>query len=222
MVTKTVARLSLFTITWPIFVESALQMLLRISDTFMLSKVSDDAVASVGVANQIIMFAVLMFNVIAVGSAVVITQYLGAKRYSEIGRLVSSSIAINFLFGLVVSVLVVGFSGILLDIFGLTPDLFRQAQHFLYIAGGALVVQGVLTAVIAIIQAHGFTRQTMMVTIGMNILNVCGNYLVIYGPFGFPKLGVAGVAMSTTIAQLVGLLVNLLILRKVVGAQIQW
>ena len=57
-----VSKLSLLAITWPIFVESALQMFLRTSDTFMLSKVSDGAVAAVGVANQIIMFAVLMFN----------------------------------------------------------------------------------------------------------------------------------------------------------------
>jgi putative MATE family efflux protein len=217
---KQVSRISLFAITWPIFVESALQMFLRISDTFMLSKVSDDAVAAVGVSNQIIMFAVLMFNVIAVGSAVVITQYLGARRYEEIGKLAASSIAINFLFGLLISVLVVVLSGPLLGIFGLEPALYDQAQHYLYIAGGALVVQGLLTAVIAIIQSHGFTRNTMMVTVGMNVMNICGNYLVIYGPFGFPKLGVTGVAISTICAQIAGLIVNLYLLRKAVGVRL--
>lgn len=209
--------LSLFALTWPIYVESALQMFLRISDTFMLSKVSDEAVAAVGVANQILIFVVLMFNVIAVGSAVVITQYLGARRFGEIGRLASSSVAINFLFGVLVSIIVVSFVKPLLGIFELDPEVFGLAQRFLHISGAALVIQGVLTAVTAIIQSHGHTRHTMMVTIGMNVLNLCGNYLVIYGPFGFPKLGVTGVALSTSAAQLIGLAVNLYILRKTAG-----
>lgn len=78
--------LSLFAISWPIFIESALQVLLRTTDTLMLSKVSDEAVASVGVSNQIIMFALLTFNFIALGSTVVVTQYLGSRRTGEIGR----------------------------------------------------------------------------------------------------------------------------------------
>ncbi|MFC5653601.1 MATE family efflux transporter [Paenibacillus solisilvae] len=219
---RAAVKLSLFSLTWPIFVESALQMFLRISDTFMLSKVSDNAVAAVGVANQILIFVVLMFNVIAVGSAVVITQYIGARRHNEIGRLASSSIAINFLFGVLVSVLVVSFNVPLLRIFDLDPAVFNLSQDFLHIAGAALVIQGVLTGVTAIIQSHGFTRHTMMVTIGMNVLNLCGNYLVIYGPFGFPKFGVTGVAVSTATAQLIGLAVNLVILRKVAGVQLTW
>lgn len=217
-----ISKLSLFAITWPIFVESALQMFLRTSDTFMLSKVSDGAVAAVGVANQIIMFAVLMFNFVALGSAVVISQYLGARRQAEIGRLAGSSLALNFLFGLVVSVAVMILSGPLLRIFDLEPSLFHQAQQYLMIAGGALVVQALLTAVTAMIQSHGLTRQTMVVTIGMNVLNIFGNYLFIYGPGGFPKLGVVGVAISTAFAQCIGLIVNLILLRKAAGVYICW
>ncbi len=212
--------MSLFAISWPIFVESALQMLLRISDTFMLSKVSDDAVAAVGVATQLLLFAVLLFNVISYGASIVISQYLGAGRDREVARLTGASIGLNALFGIVVGVSVAAFSGPLLGMFGLEPALFQLAQPFLWIAGGALVVQAVLSAVIAVIQAHGFTRSTMTVTLGMNVLNVCGNYLVIYGPFGFPKLGVPGVAISTVVAQLIGLTVNLYVLRKRIGVRL--
>jgi len=213
--------MSLFAISWPIFVESALQMMLRISSTFMLSKVSDDAVAAVGVATQLLLFAVLLFNVISYGASIVISQYLGAGRHDEVPRLAGAAIGLNGLFGILVSVLIVAFRAPLLSAFGLEPALFREAERFLWIAGGALVVQAVLSAAIAVIQAHGFTRSTMMVTIGMNVLNVIGNYLVIYGPFGFPKLGVPGVAMSTVVAQSIGLAVNLYLLRRYVGATLR-
>lgn len=215
------APLSLFAITWPIFIEFALQMLMRTTDTFMLSRVSDDAVAAVGVSNQIIMFATLTFNFVAMGAAVVVSQYLGARQYREIGRIAGTALGINLLFGAAVSLLVVTFSGPLLGIFGLTHDLFADAQVYLYIAGGALFVQAVLMAVVAIIQSHGLTRQTMNVAIGMNVLNVIGNYLFIYGPLGFPKLGVTGVAISTAVSQLAGLCVNLILLRRAAGVAVR-
>ena len=167
------------------------------------------------------MFATLTFNFVAMGSAVVISQYLGARRYREIGRLVGSALGLNFLFGLFISGMVVLFSGPLLRIFGLEPALFEQAQIYLYIAGGALFIQALLLAAVATIQSHGLTRQTMIVSLGMNVLNIIGNYLFIYGALGFPKLGVTGVAMSTAACQLIGLLVNLYLLRHVAGVHVK-
>lgn len=69
----------------------------------------------------------------------------------------------------------------------------------------------------AILKSYGYTRDTMYVTIGMNLLNVAGNYLVIFGPFGFPVLGVMGVAFSTSLARLIGLMAMILIVRRRIG-----
>jgi putative MATE family efflux protein len=209
--------LSLLAVTWPIFIESALQVIIRMTDTFMLSKVSDEAVAAVGVSNQILMFGMLLFNFVALGSAVVVSQYLGARLHRDVGRLTASSLAMNFLFGLFVSALVVLFCGDLLRVFGLEPELHALARTYLAIAGGGLFVQAVMSAAVAIIQSHGLTRQTMLVALGMNIIHIFGNYLVIFGPFGFPKLGVAGVAISTVASQTIGMAVNLYLLRRAVG-----
>lgn len=207
-------KLSLLAVTWPIFIEFGLQMLIRLTDTFMLSKVSDEAVAAVGVANQILMFGMLLFNFVAMGSAVVVAQYVGAGLQREVGRLTGSSLALNLLFGLFISSLVVVFSGDLLGLFGLEPELHALAQRYLLIAGGGLFIQAVMSAAVAIIQSHGLTRHTMLVALGMNIIHIFGNYLVIFGPFGFPKLGVTGVACSTVISQIIGMSVNLYLLRR--------
>lgn len=209
--------LSLPAVTWPIFIESALQVLIRMTDTFMLSKVSDDAVAAVGVSNQILMFGMLLFNFVAMGSAVVVSQYLGAGLRRDVGRLTASSLALNLLFGLFVSAGVVLFCGDLLRLFGLEPELHALARRYMTIAGGGLFVQAVMSAAVAIIQSHGLTRQTMLVALGMNIIHIIGNYLVIFGPFGFPQLGVTGVAISTVTSQVIGMSVNLRLLRRAAG-----
>lgn len=209
-------KLSLFAITWPLFIESSLQMFMRTSDTFMVSHVSDGAVAAVGVSNQLIIFTFLLLQVISAGSAIVISQYLGAGKTEDVRRYAAGAISLNFVFGLLVSGVIVAFSKSLLGLFGLEGPMLDQAQVFLSIVGGALFIQAVNLTISSITQVHGYTRYTMMVSIGMNLLNLIGNYLFIFGPFGFPKLGVPGVAISAVCSQLIGLLVYCLILRKIV------
>jgi putative MATE family efflux protein len=212
----------LFSITWPIFVELGLQMLIRTSDVFMLSKVSDDAVASVGVSNQIIMMTVMLFQCVAMGTGVVMSHFIGAQQTSEIGRLTGSVIGINFVFGSCVSLFIVLFSGRLLNVFSLEQHLVEMAESYLYITGGALVVQALYIVTVAIIQSHGLTRHTMLVTLGINVLKITGNYMFIFGPFGIPKLGVTGVAIATVISQTIGLIINFLILSKILAIKLHW
>ena len=63
----------------PIFIETLLIMMLGAVDTVMLSQYSDEAVAAVGVVNQLVMFAFLIFEIINMGTSVLCSQYLGAK-----------------------------------------------------------------------------------------------------------------------------------------------
>jgi putative MATE family efflux protein len=215
-------KLALFTITWPLFIESFLQMSMRTVDTFMVSKVSDEAVAAVGVSNQLIIFTFLLLQVISAGSAIVISQYLGAYKTDDVRRFAAGAISLNFVFGLIISAIMIGFSRPLLGLFGLQQDLLGQAQVYLSIVGGALFIQAINLTVSAITQVHGFTRYTMLVSIGMNLINLTGNCLFIFGPWGFPKLGVPGVAISAAVSQCLGLIVYFLILHKVVKLNLGW
>ena len=72
----------------PIFIETLLIMMLGAVDTIMLSQYSDESVAAVGVVNQIVMFAFLIFEVINIGTSVLCSQYLGAglrKKMDAVG-----------------------------------------------------------------------------------------------------------------------------------------
>ncbi|WP_078553566.1 MATE family efflux transporter [Bacillus alkalicellulosilyticus] len=222
MTTPEVKKLSIIAVTWPIFIETLLHFSLRTADTFMISKVSDEAVAAVGVANQLVMFLFFLFQFVATGCAIVVAQYLGAKKYGEIRKLTANAISMNFLFGLLIATLVVLFSRQLLGLFQLEPHLFQEARVYLMIVGGALVFQALCVTMSAIIQTHGFTKETMYVSVGMNILNIIGNYLFIFGAFGVPKLGVPGVAIATAISQFLAMIAYGLMLYYRVKLKIEW
>ncbi|MCL6796866.1 MATE family efflux transporter [Bacillus altitudinis] len=210
---------SLFALTWPIFIEISLYMLMGSADTLMLSQYSDNSVAAVGVSNQLLNLLIVMFSFITTGTTIVIAQLLGASRKQEATQVAYVSLGTNFLISFVISLLMFVLAVPILHMMGLSSELMPDATVFLQIVGLLSFIQALIMTYSAILKSYGFTRDTMYVTIGMNLLNVAGNYLVIFGPFGFPVLGVMGVALSTSFARLIGLTAMFLIVRHRIGLQ---
>lgn len=213
-------KLTLFALTWPIFIEIFLHMLMGNADTLMLSQYSDDAVAAVGVANQILSVVIVMFGFVATGAGILIAQLLGAKKGKEASEYVALALFINFLFGLFISVVLFLFGESILRMMKLPEELMDQSLQYLQIVGGLSFIESLILTIGAIVRCHGFTKDAMYVTMGMNVLNVIGNYLFIFGPFGLPVLGVTGVALSTAVSRAIGLVVMFMILWKRVEGQI--
>jgi putative MATE family efflux protein len=211
---NTKKKLTLFALTWPIFIEILLHMLMGNADTLMLSQYSDNSVAAVGVSNQVISVVIVMFGFIATGTAIIVAQHLGADDEKQANEVATTSLSVNFLFAAVLSIVLFLFSEQILAVMGLPDELMAEALSYMKIVGGFAFIQALFMTASAIVRSHGFTKDTMYVTIGMNVLNVIGNYLFIFGPFGIPVLGVQGVAISTVVSRLLGFIVVLLILQK--------
>lgn len=209
-------KMTLFSLTWPIFIEIMLHMLMGNADTLMLSQYSDHSVAAVGVSNQILSVVVVMFGFVATGAGILVAQHLGAEKEEEAGSIAISSLSLNLWFSLIMSVSLYVFSEPILKLMDLPPELMDEATLYLGIVGGLIFVQALIMTTGAVLRNYGFTKDAMYVTIGMNIINVIGNYFVIFGPLGFPVLGVEGVAYSTAISRFLGflLLLGLLIKRS--------
>jgi putative MATE family efflux protein len=198
-------QLSLLAITWPIFVELFLQVIMGSTDTIMLSHISDDAVAAVGVANQLIFLCILIFSFVSSGTAVVLSQYLGAGLKDETKKVTAISITLNLVIGLVISLFMVIFRTELVSFFHLPEHIAVLAEQYLMIVGGTVFLQAVLITVSSILRANGYTRDAMMISITMNVIHLIGNAILIFGLLGFPEMGVIGVSISTAISRAIAL-----------------
>ncbi|WP_034763396.1 MATE family efflux transporter [Rossellomorea vietnamensis] len=207
-------NMTLFALTWPIFIEIFLHMLMGNADTLMLSQYSDDSVAAVGVSNQILSLIIVMFGFVATGTAILVAQHLGADENRMAGEVSIVSIAVNLLFGLLLSIALVFFSKPILSSMDLPRSLMDEASSYLRIVGGFAFIQALIMTAGAIMRSYGYTKDAMYITIGMNIINVIGNYLFIFGPFGVPVLGVEGVAISTITSRLIGFIVSIIVIKK--------
>jgi putative MATE family efflux protein len=81
------------------------------------------------------------------------------------------------------------------------------STQFIKIVGGFIVVQAIAMTFTSVIRSFGFTKICMYTTLIMNIINIILNYILIFGNFGAPSLGVQGSAISTTISKIIGTVV---------------
>lgn len=214
-------QFSLFHLTWPIFLEVFLFMLMGLADTFMLSALSDNAVSGVGAANQYIHIAILILEVVGNGAAIVVSQYLGSKRFLEATKISALAITMNLILGLIMSALFFFGSSHLMTMMNLKGDVLQYAQSYLVIIGSFIFLQAIINALAAIIRVHGWTKQTMYVSLGMNIIHVVLNYGLIFGNFGLPELGVQGAAISSIISRGLAVIVFAWLLYQVMEIRVK-
>lgn len=197
------AQIPLLHLAWPMFVENILRASLMSVDTAMLSRYSERAVAAMSLVNQFAFFIQLLYMTVSTGASILITQQLGAGRRREAGLIAVGSLTLVVAFSLVVSSAFTLATGPLIGLYGLDPDLARYARQFLVLYGGLSFFMALNIAQASILRAWGHTRDPMLVNVLSLVLTVLGNALCLFGPFGFPVLGVTGVAASTVFSQVV-------------------
>ena len=172
----------------------------------------DESVAAVGVVNQIVMFAFLIFEVINIGTSVLCSQYLGAGLRKKMVQVVGVSLLLNLAVGVLVS-LILHFGAVtLLGWMGLRPELLKYGIGYMEIVGAFAFFQALSLTVSASLRSANKAIYPMLVTVLVNVLNIIGNYSLIFGKFGFPALGAEGAAISTSVARGVSMVVLFIIL----------
>ena len=210
-------RMNLLSLTWPIFIENMLFMLLGFIDIFVLSRYNDVAASAVSAANQVISICNLVFSIISGATAILISQSLGAEKRQSASMIAALSLLFSTLIGLIVSALIAVFHRPLLAALGAQGDILEYGCEYLLIVGGFIFTQAILNSVTAILRSHGYTRISMYVTAIMNVLNAILDTAFVLGLFGLPSLGVRGVAIATTLARVAGVAILCFMLFSQVG-----
>lgn len=191
----------LVSLTVPIFIETLLIMLLGLMDVLMLSQVSDEAVAAVGLANQILMLVYMVFMVGVMGATVVCSQYIGARNEAAFVQTTGVSLVYNIVVGTAVGLVFFFFTPEIVDFLDAEPELVDNASVYFETVGGLSVLACLNMTLSAIMRSCNLARYPMYVSLLVNIINIFGNYTLIFGKFGFPELGVQGAAISTVISR---------------------
>ena len=204
---KSPPKRELVSLTLPILVETLLIMTLGAVDTFMLSRHSDESVAAVGLANQMITFTFIIFEVINLGTSVLCSQYLGARLRDRMETVVGVSLVVNLIMGVAVSAGLYLYASEILAAMGLEGSMLAEGVGYMEIVGAFAFFQALQLTLSAVLRSNNKAVYPMMVILVVNCLNILGNYTLIFGKFGAPALGVQGAAISTATCRMVAMVI---------------
>ena len=190
----------------PMFLEMFLTTLVNNIDTLMLSHYDEYAVGAVGNANTIMFMMNILFNVIATATSVVVSQYLGAKRYDKMNMIYTLAIMVNLVVGVVLSATFCAANPLIMKFLNVSDEMRPYSMIYIYIVGGGGFIMAVYNVMLQILRCNGHPKIGMYVTLAINVINIGGNYLFLYGPLAPLNMGVAGVAISTVVSRTFGLI----------------
>ena len=192
-------------LTIPVFIEMALVMLLGAVDTVMLSRYSDNSVAAVGLDNQLMSLVFLVYQFFSMGVAILCAQYIGAGLRKRLVQAVGMALVINLMLSLSVSALLFFYAEQLLQLMGLRPELMDDGLVYLRLTGALSFFQALSLTFSASLRSADKVVYPMVVTGIVNVLNIIGNYALIFGRWGCPQLGVEGVAIATATSRIIAM-----------------
>tara|TARA_Y100001956_G_scaffold82949_1_gene107177 strand:- start:8076 stop:9419 length:1344 start_codon:yes stop_codon:yes gene_type:complete len=200
-------RMNIVALTWPLFVEILLRTALNTSDVFMLSGYSDKAVSAVGVISQLSFFLIIVSSMVSSGTGILIAQYNGSNRHQDSAYVGVASIALSIILGISLSVIALIGAYQFLPLYGLEAQVEQYAHEYLVISGAVTFNITIGIVLTTILRSHGYSRSPMVVNLISGVINIIGNYIALYQPFGLPVYGVEGVAIATVISQITGTLI---------------
>ncbi|WP_077370021.1 MATE family efflux transporter [Anaerosalibacter sp. Marseille-P3206] len=202
-------RSEVLNIALPVLVELFLGSLFGMVDMMMLgrienSKIAAASIASVGITNQPLFIGLSLVQALNVGGTAMVARYIGSRKNDRIESVVKHVVLLNLIL-LVLPIFIIGifFTEDIMSLLGAQQDAIMVGKNYFKVIMVGFIFQAFNLSIAAVLRGAGNTKTPMKINLRVNLINVVGNAVLIYGLLGFPKLGVVGAGISTCISHIV-------------------
>ena len=196
----------------PLVIEQMLVIMVGTADTIMVSAAGEAAVSGVSLVDMISVLLINIFAALATGGAVVASQLLGARDRGKACKSASQLLLITAAISIVIMIFSILFREQLLRLLfgGISDDVMENAMTYFWITALSFPFLALYNACAALFRSMGNSRVSMFTSFAINIINVAGNAILIYGF----HMGVVGVAVPTLISRVIGAIILLILIAK--------
>lgn len=181
---------------FPLIIEQILAVSVGMVDTMMVSSAGEAATSGVSLVDIINVLIINIFAAVATGGAVVASQYLGQKRKDRACQSADQLILVTGVVALVIMTLSILFRWQILNLIykGVTEEVMKNAVIYLTISAISYPFLAVYNSCAALFRSMGNSKISMQASIIMNVINVIGDALFIFG-FHWSVAGAAGASL---------------------------
>ena len=200
---------SLVTLAVPISLQNLVTFAVSFADNVMIGSLGDDAISGVYIGGQL--QSVLQMFVGGIEGAILIlaAQYWGKKDTQSIRKVVSIGIKFALAVGLLSSLVAVLFPQWVIRAFTTEPGVIQEGAAYVQIVGFTYLFFSVSQVMIAAMRSEETARIGLYISCMALVINVCLNYVFIFGQFGFPAMGVRGAALATLVSRILEMCVGI-------------
>ncbi len=185
-------------LAWPAMLQGLFMTSIQVVDTYLVSRLGEDALAGVGAASQLIFIMLVAMIGVEVGGSVLVAQAVGAKNEAQASKAAKQTIFLGVLVAIPLSIISYTFSDQMIGFFGMDPAVEVLAVEYWEIVALSLGIATLVFVLSGILRGSGDTKTPMLATALAVIVNSVVAYLLIFGHLGLPELGVRGAAIGTT------------------------
>ena len=207
--TQTSIHQTIIKLALPAILENVLHTAVWILDTAMVGRLNAESLSAVGFGAQLAFALVNIIAAMGMGTSALVARYIGANEPKKANKVVAQSFLISWILSLFLAIL---------NYLLARPFFSSTMKDPLVISMGISYMKIITTGVVfliptmvmnAALRGAGNTRLPMVSALVANTINVVGDYVLIFGHFGFPRMEVQGAALATALAQVVGGVITL-------------
>lgn len=202
-------RKVIFAIAMPVLLELVMGTLFGMVDMIMLGNSGTGAgitasIAAIGITNQYLFIGLSLASALTTGATAMIARYIGAGRDDKIESVLRHILILTLAF-IAIPITIFGFlnTDAIMRFIGAEQDTIQVGRMYFQVVIIGFTFQAINFAVFAAMRGAQDTKSPMRINLVANAVNVVGNAILIYGLFGFPRLGVTGAGISTACSQIV-------------------
>ena len=202
----------LMKLLWPLFIEQFLVFAVGLLDSVMVASVGEAAVSAVSLVDSVMVLVITVLTALATGGAVVVGQFLGQQKKDNANKAADQLMVFSVILTLAIIVIMYIFKDQFLSlVFGdIEKDVLEYCNTYYIIVVASIPFISIYNSGAALFRSVGNSKASMNVSLLMNIINVTGNAILI---FGFHR-GVEGVAIPTLISRITAAAVMIALLRN--------
>jgi len=188
-------------LAWPVVIQEILLMIMFDVDTAMVGRLNAEALAAMGIIGPVRWAIMAVIIGIPIATVATVARSIGEKNQEKATAFAATSYFLTLIVGIITTIVVCSLSHAIPGVFINDPEVIRQGAEYLRITFLFFIFTYASMTGASILRAAGDTRTPMIIMVFSNILNIFGNYILIFGKMGFPRLGLYGAGLSTGICK---------------------
>jgi MATE family multidrug resistance protein len=200
---------NIWQISWPMFLIMIFNFLVGLADIYVAGLISPEVQAAVGYVSQLYFLVIITANAISIGTLALVSRAVGAGDSKSATEATRQSLIFSVVVATGLTIIGYVFNRQMIAFSGFSPTISEISARFLKIFSLALGPNYILIVSNAVFRASGEVKKPLFTMFLVSLINIIGDFVLVFGLFFFPKLGYIGIAVSTASSVTIGMFINL-------------